>query len=114
MSITNAGLTELLDTLTHDYAHMPSASGFGIQAAAVVATAAGRPADAITLLTGSRRHGLHRRYEGATALGRAYLHRARRLLSSEEADAAASRGEMITLTDLLALAREVAADIAPV
>ena len=63
-------LGHLLDTTDHEYPHLVTAWGFGVQAAAVVAYFADRPSDAVTLLAASRHHRLHYRYEAAEALGR--------------------------------------------
>ena len=84
---------------------MPMAFGFGIQAAAMVAYLAGRPDEAISLLSGSRRHGLHLRFEGASALGRRYLHRSRSRVSKDVAGGAAERGAALTIDQLVELAR---------
>ena len=101
-------LMNLLDTTASTYPHMPMALGFGIQAAAMVAYLAGRPDDAITLLSGSRRHVLHLRFEGASALGRRYLHRSRSTVSEDVAGRAAERGAAMTIDQLVKLARRVA------
>jgi hypothetical protein len=103
-------LADLLDETATNYPHIPTAAGFGIQAAAVVAYAAGRPVDAITLLSGSRRHGLHVRFEGATALGRRYLRLSREVVSDEDEQAAAEQGAGMTVDELIGLARQVATD----
>jgi predicted ATPase/class 3 adenylate cyclase len=103
-------LRELLDTTDRTYPHLTTASGFGVQAGAVVAHLVGRPEDAVTLLAGSRHHGLHRRYEGATALGRSYLKRTRALLTDDEVSFATQRGTAMTMPELVLLARQIAAD----
>ena len=101
-------LTDLLDQTAVSYPHMPTAYGFGVQAAAMVAYLARRPADAITLLSGSQHHRLHRRFEGAAALGDRYLRQAREMVSAAVARDAAERGAAMTMGGVVELARHVA------
>jgi predicted ATPase len=106
-------LRDLLDTTDRNYPHMTTTWGFGLEAAGVVAQLLGRPGDALTLLAGSRHHGLHVRYEGAAALGRRYRQRSRALLSAADATVAAQRGSSMTIPELVHLARDIATDDPP-
>jgi predicted ATPase/class 3 adenylate cyclase len=103
-------LQQLLETIDREYPHLRTTYGFGLQAAAVVAHITDRPEDVITLLAGSERHGLHYRYEGAEALGRAYGERAAARLGPETTAAARERGRAMSIDALVALARSVADD----
>ena len=103
-------LGHLLDTTDHEYPHLVTAWGFGVQAAAVVAYFADRPSDAVTLLAASRHHRLHYRYEAAEALGRAYDELAKAELGYEATADAQHRGRAMSISDLIALARTVAGD----
>jgi hypothetical protein len=104
-------LQNLLDTTDREYPHLVTAYGFGLQAAAVVAHLTDRPEDAVTLLAGSEHHGLHYRYEGAEALGRAYGERSVAHLTRRMTTAAQARGRHMSIASLLSLARSIANDV---
>ena len=103
-------LGAILDVSDRDYAHVPLIAGFAVEMAAAVTAVAGQPADAVTLHAGSRHHGLHRRYEGACALGDHYVVAAVAELTAEQVAAAAARGAQMTVGELVGLARRIAAD----
>jgi hypothetical protein len=103
-------LHDLLAATAESYAHAPNASGFGLQAAASVAYLAGRPVDAVVLLAGSHHHRLHLRFEGAAALGRAYLRQCRSALPDDIVRSASQRGTAMTVEQFVQLANDLARD----
>jgi hypothetical protein len=96
------------------YPHLPSAWGFALQAAVVVASASGENTTAAALFAGSASLGFHRRYDGAYLSGRVYGMRARDALEEKELALATERGRGMTLEELTFLAEQVARSGIPI
>jgi predicted ATPase/class 3 adenylate cyclase len=110
VALARRHLSALLDVSERNYAHVPLIDGFAVELAAVIAAVGGQPEDAVTLLAGSRHHGLHRRFEAARALGDHYDGVASAELTAEEVAVARARGVEMTVDELVRLTRCIADD----
>jgi hypothetical protein len=101
-----------LITRTHErYPHLMNAWGFAVQAAIVAASLAGEAQTAASLYEGARKHGLHRRWEGANIAGWIYGKRATAGLHAELESIARRRGASMSLSELTDLAERVAGSV---